>query len=196
MASGISYGVGAGTVKSDKDVMKFMAKAMTSIASFMVLVFFAAQFIAYFSWTKLGLILAVSGADFLASLNMGPIALFCIFILFSAFLNLFMGSASAKWALIGPVFVPMFMLLNYSPEVTQLAYRIGDSVTNIISPMMSFFAMILAFFAKYDKNAGIGTLISTMLPYSVVFLIGWTLFFIVWMLLGLPIGPGTTLHLN
>jgi len=108
--------------------------------------------------------------------------------------NLFMGSASAKWALMAPIFVPMFMLLGYSPELTQIAYRIGDSVTNIISPMMSYFALIIAFLQRYEPKAGIGTVISVMLPYSVVFAIGWTLLFTVWLALGLPIGPGAPLE--
>jgi aminobenzoyl-glutamate transport protein len=112
------------------------------------------------------------------------------FILLSASINLIMGSASAKWALMAPVFVPMFMLLGYPPELTQAAYRVGDSVTNIISPMMSYFALIIAFVQRYVAKAGIGTLVSLMLPYSITFLVGWSLLFIVWMLLGWPVGPG------
>ncbi|HMQ00326.1 MAG TPA: AbgT family transporter, partial [Cyclobacteriaceae bacterium] len=110
------------------------------------------------------------------------------------FINLMLGSASAKWAIMAPVFIPMFMLLGYSPEFTQLAYRIGDSVTNIISPMMSYFALIIAFIQRYDKKAGIGTVVSLMLPYSVVFLIGWTILLIIWILFGWPIGPGAPLN--
>jgi aminobenzoyl-glutamate transport protein len=106
-----------------------------------------------------------------------------------------MGSASAKWAIMAPVFIPMFMLLGYTPEFTQVAYRIGDSVTNIISPMMSYFALIVAFIQRYDKNAGIGTVISTMLPYSIVFFIGWVILLIVWILLGLPVGPGAEMYM-
>ena len=107
-----------------------------------------------------------------------------------------MGSASAKWAIMAPVFVPMFMLLGYTPELTQAAYRIGDSTTNIISPMMSYFALIIAFLQRYEPNAGLGTLVATMLPYSVAFLVGWTLLLIVWILLGLPVGPGAPLYLE
>ena len=118
-----------------------------------------------------------------------------LFVLFSAFLNLFMGSASAKWAILAPVFVPMFMLLNYSPEMAQVAFRIGDSCTNIITPMMSFFAMIVVFVQEYDDEAGMGTLTSMMLPYTIVFLIGWTLMMIVWITLGLPLGPNSTIFL-
>ncbi len=117
------------------------------------------------------------------------------FIFVTATINLFMGSASAKWAIMAPVFIPMFMLLGYSPEFTQAVYRIGDSVTNIISPMMSYFALIIAFISKYEKNAGIGTLISTMLPYTIVFLIVWTCLLIVWMIFALPFGPGAEMFL-
>lgn len=118
-----------------------------------------------------------------------------LFILFTAVLNLVMGSASAKWTILAPVFVPMFMLLGYSPELTQVAYRIGDSCTNLITPLMSYFAMIVVFARKYDKESGIGTLISMMLPYSICFLIGWSMLLGVWMLLGLPLGPGAQLYM-
>ena len=118
------------------------------------------------------------------------------FILLTAVINLFMGSASAKWAIMAPVFVPMFMLLGYTPELTQAAFRVGDSTTNIISPMMSYFALIVAFFEKYDPRAGIGTVIATMLPYSLVFLTIWSVLLAVWFSLGLPLGPGAGLYLQ
>lgn len=193
---GIAYGIGAGTFKSDNDVMKGMSKSMETLGSYIVLVFFAAQFVAYFNETKLGLILAIKGAAMLKAANLGPIALMLCFVLISATINLIMGSASAKWAIMAPVFIPMFMLLGYSPEFTQMAYRVGDSVTNIISPMMSYFALIVAFIARYDKKAGIGTVISTMLPYSIVFLIGWSLMLVMWVLLELPIGPGASMFIK
>ena len=191
--AGIAYGIGARTIKSDNDVMKGMSKSMETLGSYIVLVFFAAQFVAYFNWTNLGLITAVKGADFLQSTGWGPIPLMISFILVSAVINLVMGSASAKWAIMAPVFIPMLMLLGYSPEFTQLAYRIGDSVTNIISPMMSYFALIVAFIQRYDKKAGIGTVISLMLPYTFIFLIGWTILLIIWIIFGWPIGPGAPL---
>jgi aminobenzoyl-glutamate transport protein len=191
---GIAYGVGAGTFKSDSDVMKGMAKSMETLGSYIVLVFFAAQFVAYFNWTNLGLIVAIKGADLLKASGLNDFALMGSFILVAAAINLVMGSASAKWAIMAPVFIPMFMLLGYSPEFTQVAYRIGDSVTNIISPMMSYFALIVAFIQRYDKKAGIGTVISTMLPYTIVFLLGWMLLFGVWIALELPIGPGAPLY--
>lgn len=193
--AGIAYGIGAGTFRSDTDVMKGMGKAMETLGLYLVLVFFAAQFVAYFNWTNLGLIVAVKGAEFLEAAGLGPILLMVAFILISAFINLFMGSASAKWAIMAPVFVPMFMLLGYTPEFTQTAYRIGDSVTNIVSPMMTYFALIVAFVERYEPKAGIGTVIATMLPYTVVFLVVWSLLLVVWMLLGLPVGPGAGLYL-
>jgi aminobenzoyl-glutamate transport protein len=187
---GVAYGVGAGTVKSDRDVIKGMNQQMSTLGGYMVLVFFAAQFVAFFNWTNLGLILAVEGAQFLESAGLHQVPLMLSFILLAATINLAMGSASAKWALMAPVFVPMFMLLGYPPEVTQAAYRVGDSVTNIISPMMSYFALIIAFVQRYLAKAGLGTLVSLMLPYSVTFLIGWSILFVAWILLGWPVGPG------
>jgi len=193
---GAAYGIGARTIKNDADVMNGMGKSIQTLGVYMVLVFFAAQFVAYFNWTNIGLIIAIEGADVLKSSGLGPIPLMLAFILVSAFINLFMGSASAKWAIMAPVFIPMFMLLGYSPEFVQVTYRIGDSTTNIISPMMSYFALIVAFVEKYDSKAGIGTVIATMLPYTFFFLLAWIVLLIIWMLLGLPVGPGAGLYLN
>ncbi len=187
---GTAYGIGAGTVRNDRDLIKGMSQQMSTLGGYMVLVFFAAQFVAFFNWTNLGLILAVDGAEFLKSAGLNQVPLMLSFILLSATINLVMGSASAKWALMAPVFVPMFMLLGYPPEVTQAAYRVGDSVTNIISPMMSYFALIIAFVQRYLARAGLGTLVSLMLPYSVTFLVGWSALFVLWLLLGWPVGPG------
>jgi aminobenzoyl-glutamate transport protein len=192
--AGVAYGIGAGTIKSDEDVIRGMGQSMSTLGGYLVLTFFAAQFVAFFNWTQLGLIFAVEGASFLQAINMPAIPLFMSFILLTAAANLFMGSASAKWALMAPVFVPMFMILGYSPEITQLGYRIGDSVTNIISPMMSYFALIIAFLQRYEPKAGIGTVVAVMLPYSIVFAIGWTILFSIWLALGLPIGPGAPLQ--
>jgi aminobenzoyl-glutamate transport protein len=191
---GIVYGFITRKFKSDADVVKGMVDSFKTLAAFMVLVFFAAQFVAYFKWSNLGLIIAINGATALQNMNIGLIPLLILFIILSGFINMFMGSASAKWAILGPVFIPMFMLLGYSPELSQTVFRIGDSVTNIISPMMSFFALIIVYFEKYDKNAGIGTLISTMLPYSVVLFVLWTLLLIAWVIIGLPLGPGAGIY--
>jgi aminobenzoyl-glutamate transport protein len=195
-ATGLAYGVAAGTFKSEREVMEGMGKTMSTLGLYLVLVFFAAQFVAYFNWTNLGLIVAVKGADLLRQTGMGAIPLMIGFVLVSATINLFMGSASAKWAIMAPVFVPMFMLLGYSPELVQAAYRIGDSCTNVISPMMTYFALIVAFVERYQPKAGIGTVVAAMLPYSVGFLVVWTLLLVVWMLLGLPLGPGAGLYLE
>ncbi|MCP4150148.1 MAG: AbgT family transporter [bacterium] len=186
----IAYGIGAGTLKSDKDIMKGMAKSMNTMGTYIVLVFFAAQFVAFFNWSKIGLIAAVKGAEALKASGLVGIPLMLMFVVVAALINLVMGSASAKWAIMAPVFIPLFMLLGYTPEFVQVVYRIGDSVTNIISPMMSYFALIVAFVEKYDRKAGIGSVIALMLPYTFVFFILWTIMLVIWMWLGLPVGPG------
>lgn len=191
---GIVYGYITKSFKKHEDVINGMSSSFKGLVSFLVLVFFASQFVAWFKWSNLGLIMAINGAGFLQSYDIGLIPLVILFVLFSGFINLFMGSASAKWAIMGPVFIPMFMLLGYSPELSQAVFRIGDSVTNIISPMMSFFALIIVYYQKYDVKAGLGTLIGTMLPYSLVFFIFWTLLMIAWILLGLPLGPDAGLY--
>src|SRR5690554_5514483 len=178
-------------MKIDRDVIDAMSDSMSTMGMYIVLVFFAAQFVAFFDWTNLGSILAVHGATFLKDVGLTGPSLFILFIFMCAFVNLMLGSASAQWAVTAPIFVPMLMLVGYSPEVIQAAYRIGDSVTNIITPMMSYFGLILAFAARYQKDIGVGTLIAMMLPYSVVFFIGWTALFFLWVFgLGLPVGPG------
>jgi aminobenzoyl-glutamate transport protein len=173
-----------------------MGKAMETLGVYLVLVFFAAQFVAFFNWTNLGLIFAIHGAEILRTAGLGTIPLIVAFVLVSATINLFMGSASAKWAIMAPVFVPMLMLLGHTPEFTQAAYRIGDSTTNLISPMMSYFALIIAFMQRYRSDSGVGTLVATMLPYSVTFLAGWTILLVIWILLGLPVGPDAPLYLT
>ncbi|MBM4013920.1 MAG: AbgT family transporter [Planctomycetes bacterium] len=190
--AGLAYGIAARTIRNDGDVMAGMAKSMQTLGGYLVLVFFAAQFVAYFNWSNLGLILAVKGAEALKASGLGGTPVLVAFIFLTGAVNLFMGSASAKWALMAPVFVPMFLLLGYPPEVTQCAYRIGDSCTNVISPMMTYFALIIAFFQRYQPSAGIGTLVATMLPYSVSFLLSWSLVFAIWMAAGWPLGPGGT----
>lgn len=193
---GVAYGIATRSVHNDSDIINAMGKTMSTLGVYIVLVFFAAQFVAFFSWTNLGIIIAIEGAEFLKSIGLTGIPLILAFILVAAFLNLFMGSASAKWAIMAPVFVPMFMLLGYTPELTQAAYRIGDSTTNIVTPMMSYFALIVAFAQKHKPDAGIGTIIATMIPYMVTFLVSWALLLLVWMLLDIPVGPGAGLYLT
>ena len=192
----VVYGHMTGVYHGEKDVCNAMGRAMGTMSSYIALTFVAAQFINFFGYTKLGTILALKGAEFFRNSGIGTIPTMILFVLFAAFINLFMGSASAKWALIAPVFVPMFMLLGYTPEFAQVAYRIGDSCTNVITPMMSYFAMIIVFMKKYDKEAGIGTLVSTMLPYSICFLIGWSILLVLWIVLNLPLGPGVGMFLG
>lgn len=184
----VVYGKIAGTVKNEKEVASHISKAMSSMGGYLTLAFVASQFIAYFNYTNLGTIIAVNGAEILKSANIGTIPLLIGFILITAFINLFMGSASAKWAIMAPVFIPMFLELGIGADVVQAAYRIADSSTNIISPLMSYFAMIIVFAQAYDKKAGIGTIISMMLPYSMTFLITWSILFIAWVSAGIPLG--------
>ena len=192
VAIGYAYGRAAGTMKSDRDVIDAMSAALSSLGLYIVLVFFAAQFVAFFGWTNLGAITAVTGANFLVETGMtGPVVFFA-FILICAIINLSLGSASAQWAVTAPIFVPMLMLIGYSPEVIQAAYRIGDSTTNIITPMMSYFGLILAWATRYQRDLGVGTLIAMMLPYTIFFLSAWSVFFYVWtFVFGLPVGPGS-----
>ncbi len=196
---GVFYGMATKTIKSHKDVIKYMADAMSSLGLYMVLAFFAAQFVFYFSYTKLGTILSVNGAMFLQNSGFTGIPLVIAFVFLTAFINLFMGSASAKWAIMAPIFIPMLMQIGYTPEFVQLTYRIGDSTTNVITPLMSYFAMIIAFASKYDVEgeppAGLGTIVSIMLPYSIIFLVLWTVLLVVWFVLGLPIGLGGAIRL-
>ncbi len=189
---GYVYGRVVGTMKTDRDVIDAMAAALASLGLYIVLVFFAAQFVAFFGWTNLGAITAVTGSQFLLGTGMTGPAIFFVFILLCALINLSLGSASAQWAVTAPIFVPMLMLIGYSPEVIQAAYRIGDSSTNIITPMMSYFGLILAWATRYDRNLGVGTLIAMMLPYTIFFLLFWSAFFYLWVfVLGIPVGPGS-----
>ncbi|MBL0947068.1 AbgT family transporter [Brevundimonas sp.] len=189
---GFAYGRVVGTVRNDRDIIDGMASGLSTLGLYLVIVFFAAQFVAFFNWTNLGAITAVNGAVFLQNTGMTGPAVFIAFIAICAFVNLMVGSASAQWALTAPIFVPMLMLIGYSPEVIQTAYRIGDSTTNIITPMMSYFGLILAWATRYNKDVGIGTMIAMMLPYSIFFTLAWTVLFFLWVFgLGLPVGPGS-----
>lgn len=187
--AGLAFGLGAGTVRSDGDVIKAMAKAMETLGAYLVLVFFAAQFVAFFNWTNLGLIVAIKGAELLKSANLGTIPLLVGFVFVSATVNLFMGSASAKWAIMAPVFVPMLMQVGISPELTQAAYRIGDSISNIITPLNPYVVIVLTVMQRHVPRAGIGTLVALMLPYTLAFGAAWTALLLLWMALGLPLGP-------
>lgn len=192
---GIVYGKITGTIKTNNDVVDAMSAAMSSLSMYIVLVFFAAQFTAFFNWSNIGSVMAVSGANFLNEIGLTGPLLLVGFILICAFVNLMLGSASAQWAITAPIFVPMLMLTGYAPEMIQAAYRIGDSTTNIITPMMSYFGLIMAVAIRYKKDTGVGTLMSLMIPYSLIFLVGWTTLFCIWVfVLGLPVGPGSATY--
>jgi aminobenzoyl-glutamate transport protein len=186
----IAYGIGAGTVKTHRDVVQGMVKAMNSMSYYLVLVFFMALFIAAFNRSNLGVLLALEGGAALKALGM-PVTVTLVRIVFlSCFINLFVGSASAKWALLAPIFVPMPMQLDIDPATTQAAYRVGDSSTNIITPLMPYFALVVVFCQRYVKSSGIGTVVALMLPYSVTFLVCWCVLLVAWLLLGLSLGVG------
>lgn len=186
---GIVHGYISGRFKSHRDVVKGMSKAMESMAYYMVLVFFVALFIYVFNASNIGLLLAVKGANLLK--DQPPIIIILGIIVITCLINLLVGSASAKWAMLAPIFVPMLMLLGISPEMAQAAYRVGDSTTNIITPLLPYFPLVVIFCQRYYKAAGIGTLTSLMLPYSITFLVAWSLFLIVYWQLGIPLGIGS-----
>jgi aminobenzoyl-glutamate transport protein len=188
LVPGIVYGYAAGTVKSHRDIVKGMSTAMSTMGYYIVLAFFAALFIAAFGQSNIGALVALKGAAFLQALALPAQVTIVGIIGLTAFVNLMIGSASAKWALLAPIFVPMLMQLGLSPELTQAAYRVGDSTTNIITPLMPYFPLVVVFGQRYVKNTGIGTLVSLMLPYSITFILIWTVMLLVYWAAGLPLG--------
>lgn len=192
---GLFYGIGSKSIKSSKDFGNMLGKSMSTMGPYIVLVFFAAQLLSFFAASNLGPIIAIKGANILDSAGFTGIPLIVLFIIFVAFVNLLIGSASAKWAILAPIFVPMFMYLDYDPAFTQAIYRVGDSITNPITPMLPYLVLLLSFAKKYDKNIGLGTLISALFPYTVFFGIVWIIVVIVWYLLGFPVGPAGPIHL-
>jgi len=187
--AGVLYGRLTGAYQSYNQVVEGMEGAMKTLAGYLVLMFFAAQFVSLFSWSNLGAVLAVNGADVLQGLQLPMLLNVVLFVLMAASINLVVGSASAKWAVLAPIFIPMLMLNGISPEVTQTAYRIGDSSTNIITPLMPYFPLVVALMQRYVKNAGVGTLLALMLPYSLAFLVVWSLLLALWVGFGWPLGP-------
>ena len=196
LAPAVTYGVVTGSIRRDTDVYRAMQRTMELAAPYLVVVFFIAQFVNLFAWSNVGVILAVKGAALLKSLELGPVTLIVGLIFLTATTDLFLGSASAKWAILAPVFVPMFMLLGYSPEMTQAAYRVGDSVMNVVTPLASNFPLVLMFAQRFAPQAGIGTMVALMLPYSLCFMVGWTLMLVLWLQAGWPIGPGAHMLLR
>ncbi|MEM1250394.1 MAG: AbgT family transporter [Acidobacteriota bacterium] len=185
---GLVHGYVAGTVKSHRDIIKGMSDSMSTMGYYIVMAFFAAQFIAAFTQSNVGLLVAVKGANFLRDLGLPAQVTIVGIILLSASVNLLVGSASAKWALLSSIFVPMLMELGISPELTQAAYRVGDSTTNIVTPLMPYFPLVVVFCQRYVKSTGIGTVVSMMLPYSVVLLVTWTIFLLIYWTIGASVG--------
>lgn len=193
--AGWLFGRISGSFQSGRDVIAAMETTMSTMAGYLVLMFFAAQFVNYFAWSQLGSLLAALGAQTLSGWALPSSLLLVVFVLLAAFINLFVGSASAKWGLLAPVFVPMLYLLGISPEAAQMAYRIGDSSTNIITPLMPYFGVVVAFAQRYRPELGIGTLVAMMLPYSLAFLVSWTGLLLAWFFLGWSLGPGAPMLL-
>ncbi|MDC7089180.1 AbgT family transporter [Corynebacterium pseudodiphtheriticum] len=191
---GIVYGLVAKSITSSADIPDFMAAGLKTMLPMIVLFFAVAQFLAWFEWSNLGVWTAITGSELLERADLPPILLFAGVVALVALLNLFITSGSAQWALMAPVIVPMLMYVGTSPEVTQMLFRIGDSPTNIITPMSPYFALALTFLQRYYKRSGVGTLMSLALPYSIAMIIGWFIFFMVWYFLGIPLGPGSPME--
>jgi len=189
---GVIYGYAAGTIKGHRDIIEGMSKSMRTMGYYMVMAFFAAQFLYAFSNSNLGALLAVEGANFLRSLNMSSQVTLVGIILLAALVNLLVGSASGKWALLAPIFVPILMQVGMSPDLTQAAYRVGDSTTNIITPLMPYFPLVVAFSQRWVKKTGVGTITSLMLPYSIALLVLWTIFLLIYWGFGIPLGFGAS----
>jgi len=187
-----AYGAAAGTLKNHRDIVRMMSEAMADLSYYLVLAFAAAHFVAMFNWSNLGLIFAVQGAGAIEASGLPMPVTLGLLVLMTGLVNLFVGSASAKWALLAPVMIPMLMLLGISPEMTTAAYRVGDSATNIITPLMVYFPLILTFCQRWQKEFGLGSLTATMIPYSVFLMIGGLTLVMIWVALGLPLGPGAT----
>lgn len=185
---GAIYGFAAGTFKKTKDMIDAMSKAMGGMAYYIVMAFFCALFVSAFAKSNLGALLAIEGAQALKAMAMPSGVTIVGIIILTAFVNLFVGSASGKWALLAPIFVPMLMGIGISPDLTQAAYRVGDSSSNIITPLMPYFPLVVVYCQKYVKDTGIGTLVAMMLPFSIAFLIGWTIFLLAYWTLGFPLG--------
>ena len=192
---GVCYGVSIGKYKSDKDVWADISQGFSEMGNYIFMCFFISIFTNFFSVSKLGTILAIAGANGLKAIGFTGVPLMIGLILVSCIVNLFIGSASAKWAILAPVFVPMMMLMGYDPAITQVVYRIGDSITNPLSPLFTYMPVVLGFARKYDDKVGLGTVIANMLPFSVTFFVIWLLQVIVWVVFNIPLGPGGGIYL-
>ncbi|MDW5470760.1 AbgT family transporter [Staphylococcus equorum] len=194
LVPGLVYGIMIKEFKNSKDLGKMLADSMSSMGSFIVIVFFAAQLLAFLEWSNLGIIVAVKGASILQGQN--GVVLILGIILLSALINLLIGSASAKWGILAPIFIPMLIIVGFHPALTQMLYRIGDSISNPITPMMPYLPLLLSYAQKYDNDMKLGSLLSSLMPYTIILSIVWPLFMIAWYLLGWPLGPGGPLHVK
>lgn len=195
LVPGLIYGITVGKIRSDKDIATMMGEGISTMGGYIALAFFASQMLGILKKSNIGLVLSMKGAEFLKNIGLTGMALFVSFMILTSFLNLFLGSAGAKWAIMAPIFVPMLMLMGYSPAFTQLVYRIGDSITNGITPLSSTFVLMIAYGKKYDKDLGVGTVIANMLPYTVITALIWILMVGIFMALDLPLGPGAGIYL-
>ncbi|ANQ65108.1 AbgT family transporter [Staphylococcus equorum] len=194
LVPGLVYGIMIKEFKNSKDLGKMLADSMSSMGSFIVIVFFAAQLLAFLEWSNLGIIIAVKGASILQGQN--GVVLILGIILLSALINLLIGSASAKWGILAPIFIPMLIIVGFHPALTQMLYRIGDSISNPITPMMPYLPLLLSYAQKYDNDMKLGSLLSSLMPYTIILSIVWPLFMTAWYLLGWPLGPGGPLHVK
>jgi len=192
--AGLAYGRGAGTLKGTDDVLGAITKSWAGLAGLLFLFLLIAQFIAYFNFSNMAQVAAVELGDVLEQADIGAVWLLIGFIIVTMVVDLIMPAAIAKWAILAPIFIPLLIRLNVTPQTVLAAYRVGDSPLNVVTPLMAYFPLIVVFVKRYQKHAGIGTVVSLMLPYVIILSVGWTLFFVVWYLLGIPWGPGSPVH--
>ena len=193
-AAGLAYGRGAGTIKTKEEVIATITKSWAGLAGLLFLFLLIAQFIAYFNFSNMAEVAAVKLGDVLEHMNIGAVWLLIGFVVVTVIVDLIIPQAIAKWALLAPIFIPLFIRLNVAPQTVLAAYRVGDSPANVITPLMAYFPLIVIFTQRYRKDAGIGTVVAIMLPYVVILSVLWTLFFVAWYLIGIPLGPGSPVH--
>ena len=195
-AAGLAYGRGAGTIKTSAEVLGSITKSWAGLASLLFLFLLIAQFIAYFNFSNMAQVAAVELGDVLEQMDIGAVWLLIGFIIVTMVVDLIMPAAIAKWAILAPIFIPLLIRLDVTPQTVLAAYRVGDSPLNVVTPLMAYFPLIVVFVKRYQKSAGIGTVVSLMLPYVVVLSVAWTLFFVAWYLIGIPLGPGSPVHFD
>ena len=195
-AAGLAYGRGAGTIRTSDEVLASITKSWAGLASLLFLFLLIAQFIAYFNYSNMAQVAAVKLGDWLEEANIGALWLLIGFVFVTMLVDFIMPAAIAKWAILAPIFIPLFLRLDVAPQTVLAAYRVGDSPANVVTPLMAYFPLIVIFARRYNKDAGIGTVVSMMLPYVLILSVIWTAFFIAWYLVGIPLGPGSPVHLE